>query len=154
MTILINTRSNETTINKHLITLFKLSYNTNTPIKVTKRINSSLNLFLGEFLRLGPLQLGDTRSRFRSQNTTAPVLPELVTAVVEVGLDDLQQLVEVGPIARIYLRQSQTGAGFSSDQEAQSRFALHNAIRDAHLPAESGQKENQLENNNDINPRT
>lgn len=47
---------------------------------------------------LGTLQLGNPRGRLCSKEATAPVLANLVEAVIVVSLDWLQQLVQVAPV--------------------------------------------------------
>lgn len=70
---------------------------------------------------------------------------DLVAPVVVVGLDGLDELVEVGAVSGVDLGQGEGRAGLAAHQPTQARFALHDAVGDSHLTAESRQEQHQLE---------
>lgn len=109
---------------------------------------SNLTLLLGQLTSLGTLQLGDACQTLGAQNTTTPVATNLFVALIEVGLNSLQNLAKVGLIVILNGGQSQRGAGLAAHQTAQTCLALDNAVGHAHLAAEGGQEKHQLKRRN------
>lgn len=109
------------------------------------RLQIESTLLLGKLACLGALQLRDAGQTLGAKDTTAPVATDLLVALVEVGLHSLQDLAEVGLVVVIDGGQGEGGAGLATHQATQTSLTLHNAVRHAHLAAEGGQEEHQLE---------
>lgn len=71
--------------------------------------------------------------------------PDFVSPVVVVGLDCLDQLVEVGTVAGIDLCKGDSRASLTADQQSKTSLAFYNAVWDAHFPAQSRKEEDELE---------
>jgi len=100
--------------------------------------------FLGSFLHLRSLDLRDTGSTLGSEGTTSPVSSEFIVPLVEVGLNGFKDLVELTPVRAFDRSESDASASLPVDESSQTSLALHNAVRDSHLPAQCWDVQNQL----------
>lgn len=62
-----------------------------------------LGLLLSQLPRLGLLQLGNARVGLVAECAAAPVSPQLLVALVEVGLDGLHHFRKGGAVAGLHL---------------------------------------------------
>jgi len=99
----------------------------------------------GQFLGLGLLELVDLGLRLVAEAGTSPVFADLISAVVEVRLDGLDQLGESGAISGFDVSDGQTGASLPASDAAETSLVLDDAIRDSHLAAQGGEEENELD---------
>merc|ERR1719174_1372740 len=110
----------------------------------SKQEDNNLNL-QGSLPVLGLLDLGNASSRLGAHAAPTPVLPDLVEPLIVVGLDGLNQLGEGAAVARLNLSDGQARGGLPPADSAEARLVLDDAVRDSHLPAESGQEHDQLD---------
>merc|ERR1719476_1306448 len=98
----------------------------------------------GQLLGLGLLQFGDLGGRLASKTSTSPVFPDLVTTLVEVGLDGLDELVERAAVVGLDRSKSETSAGLPPSDTSEPSLVLDDAVGDSHLAAQGGKEENEL----------
>lgn len=104
-----------------------------------------LTLLLSQLACARLLDLRNASHGLRSQQAAAPVTTDLVVALVVVGLDGLDELGEVGAVSVVDVGECDGGARLAVDQSSQAGLSLDDAVWNAHLAAQGGQKENQLE---------
>lgn len=68
---------------------------TNLKLIIYYKKRGDLTLLLCQLLLLGPFDFGNASCGFGSEQATAPMPSEFVTAIVEVSFDCLHDLVEV-----------------------------------------------------------
>ncbi len=73
------------------------------------------------------------------------MLAHLVVSLVEVGLANLDQLAQRGLVLRVDAGQSHGGQRLATDDLSQTRLALDNTVRDAHLLAQGWQVDDDLD---------
>ena len=78
----------------------------------------------------------------RAHQSTA-VLADLLEAIVEVSLDCLDQLGQVGAVRIVHLGQRDAGVRFSVHQCSDARRALDDAVRNTHFTAQCRQVDHQ-----------
>lgn len=66
--------------------------------------NNNSALLLCKFSGFSLLQLGNPGCRFGTKDTTAPVSPDFISPLIEVGLHTLNELGELGTITRVNLK--------------------------------------------------
>lgn len=98
----------------------------------------------GQLAGLRLLQLACPGDALESEHATAPVLADLLVALVEVVLDRLGQLVQRDAVVALDVGQGHTGAGLAAHQLSQTALALDDDVWHAHLAAQSGQVQHQL----------
>jgi len=100
---------------------------------------------LGHLLGFGLLKLGDLGQRLAAIDATSPMTTDLLEAIVEVVFGSLDDFVERTLILGVDVGESESGASLHSDHASNPGLALDDAVRDAHLAAESGQVHDQLD---------
>lgn len=65
-----------------------------------------LTLLLGEFFSFRLFQFSDSGGRFTAKKSTSPVTSDFIVTIVEVRLDSLHNLSEIGPISRVNLKKT------------------------------------------------
>lgn len=99
----------------------------------------------GQLAGLGLLQLACPGDALEAEDTTSPVLADLLVALVEVVLDRLRQLVQRDAVVALDGGQGDTGAGLATHQLSQAALALDDDVWHSHLAAQGGQVQHQLE---------
>jgi len=97
-----------------------------------------------DFLGLCLLQLSDAGLTLVRDNTTTPVLSDLIKAVVVVRLNGIGDLCQGTTILRVDVSQTEGSTCLALTECAKTSLALHNAVWNTHSSAESGQVEYQL----------
>merc|ERR1712080_585817 len=92
----------------------------------------------------------DLSGRFVTKRTTTPVLPDLFPTLVIVGLHRLDEFAQGVTIVGVNVSDGHAGGGLPPTDTSQPRFVLHNAVGDAHLPAEGWQEHDKLDRINVI----
>ena len=98
----------------------------------------------GEFLGLGLLDLGDLRSRLVAQRGATPVLLDLISPLVVVDLDGLNQLVQLTVVLLVHVNDGHTRGGLAVSNAAQPGLVLDDAVGDTHLAAQGGKEQHHL----------
>jgi len=91
------------------------------------------------------LDLGNFCGGLGSQAATAPVLSDLLSSLVVVGLNGLNNLVEGASVTGLNLGDGHASGGLPSGNSAESSLVLDNAVGDSHLAAQGRQEENKLD---------
>jgi len=95
----------------------------------------SIGLLL-DFLGLRLLQLGDLSLTLVRNNTTTPVFPDLIEAIVVVCLHRFSDLGEGTTIFRVDVCQTDRGTGLAATHCAKTCLTLHDAIGHSHTSAQ------------------
>jgi len=90
------------------------------------------------------LELVDPGSGLGATAGAAPVLLDFVSALVVVDLDGLDQLVEGAVVLLVDLDDGHAGGGLPVDSAAETSLVLDDAVGHAHLSAQGGQEQNNL----------
>lgn len=80
-----------------------------------------------------------------AHNTATPMLAGLVELVVEVSLDSLAEAGKLLLVLRLDLSKGNSSSSLLVDEGTEAGLALDDGIWDAHLAAESGEPDNQLQ---------
>ena len=96
------------------------------------------------FTSLDTFKSVDARLRFVTQHTTTPVTTDFIVTIVEVRLDRFDDFAQAGFIVRVHVGQRQRRARFQVHETTETSFALDDAVWNAHLTAQCGQVENEL----------
>jgi len=95
-----------------------------------------LSGLLRELLGLGLLQLSDGCLRLGAHHTTAPVATNVVSALVEVGLDRLDELGQSRLVLRVDEGEREAGRGLAVHHSAETRLVLDDTVGHTHLTAQ------------------
>ena len=86
-----------------------------------------------------------SRHSLLAHDATTPVSPMLVMLVIVALLDRADELAQLRLVLATHLRQRQHGRSLLVDDGAEARLALDDRVGDAHLAAERGQEDNELD---------
>jgi len=105
----------------------------------------SLHVLLGLLLGSRLLDLGLSGVRSLGHDLAAPVLSDLLSPLVVVGSDGLDDLGESVAVFSVDVRQGDGRASLQADEATETGLALDDAVWDAHSAAESGEEDNDLD---------
>ena len=82
------------------------------------------------------------------------MLLDLVSALVEVGLHGLDELVEGAAVGGLDVGDGDAGGGLPARDAAEAGLVLHDAVGHAHLAAKGGKEQHDLEKTKMISTRS